>query len=80
MMSRSFVPCMAHGVCSFAGSKYYIADFQYELLTGAGFTVERKGIASVAQVRWFNGGMAHRIPLNVHARNHAPPFYETRRG
>ncbi|CAM9288701.1 unnamed protein product, partial [Laminaria digitata] len=34
----------------FAGSKYYIADFQYELLTGAGFTVERKGVASVAQV------------------------------
>lgn len=37
---------------SFAGNKYYIADFQYELLTGAGFTVERKGVASVAQVRF----------------------------
>lgn len=35
---------------SFNGNKYYIADFQYELLTGAGFTVERKGVASVAQV------------------------------
>ncbi|CAM9371803.1 unnamed protein product [Scytosiphon promiscuus] len=38
------------GATDFAGNKYYIADFQYELLTGAGFTVERKGVASVAQV------------------------------
>eukprot|EP00904_Undaria_pinnatifida_P002119 jgi/Undpi1/11908/HiC_scaffold_4.g01607.m1 len=38
------------GVTDFAGSKYFIAEFQYELLTGAGFTVERKGIASVAQI------------------------------
>eukprot|EP00903_Cladosiphon_okamuranus_P017704 g16303.t1 len=38
------------GVTDFNGNKYYIADFQYELLTGAGFTVERKGVASVAQV------------------------------
>lgn len=36
---------------SFNGNKYVIADFQYELLTGAGFTVERKGVASVTQVR-----------------------------
>ena len=36
---------------SYAGNKYYIADFQYELLTGAGFIVERKGVASVAEVR-----------------------------
>lgn len=36
---------------SFAGSKYYIVDFQYELLTGAGFTVERKGVAGVTQVK-----------------------------
>ncbi|CAM9608660.1 unnamed protein product [Pylaiella littoralis] len=38
------------GATDFASNKYYIADFQYELLTGAGFTVERKGVASVAQV------------------------------
>eukprot|EP00752_Nemacystus_decipiens_P004820 g4387.t1 len=38
------------GATDFNGNKYYIADFQYELLTGAGFTVERKGVASVAQI------------------------------
>jgi len=29
------------------GQKYMIVDFKYELLTGAGFIVERRGIASV---------------------------------
>ncbi|CAM9442021.1 unnamed protein product [Ascophyllum nodosum] len=38
------------GATDYAGNKYYIADFQYELLTGAGFIVERKGVASVAEV------------------------------
>ncbi|CAM9839871.1 unnamed protein product [Ectocarpus sp. 6 AP-2014] len=38
------------GETDFNGNKYYIADFQYELLTGAGFTVERKGVASVTQI------------------------------
>lgn len=33
------------------GTQYYIVDFKYELLTGAGFTVDRKGVASVAQVK-----------------------------
>ena len=79
MRPRSFVSCLAHGICSFAGSKYYIADFQYELLTGAGFTVERKGMASVAQVRWFDGIIPHRIPLlYIHAKTPARPHTETR--
>ncbi len=33
------------------GAQYYIIEFKYELLTGAGFTVDRKGVASVTQVR-----------------------------
>lgn len=33
------------------GTQYYIVDFKYELLTGAGFTVDRKGVASVAQLK-----------------------------
>jgi hypothetical protein len=33
------------------GTQYYVLDFKYELLTGAGFTVDRKGVASVAQLK-----------------------------
>jgi hypothetical protein len=29
------------------GQKYVLVDFKYELLTGAGFTVDRRGVASV---------------------------------
>lgn len=29
------------------GQQYVLADFKYELLTGAGFTVDRRGVASV---------------------------------
>lgn len=32
------------------GAQYTIVEFKYELLTGAGFTVDRKGVASVTQV------------------------------
>jgi len=29
------------------GQQYVLVDFKYELLTGAGFIVERRGVASV---------------------------------
>ena len=29
------------------GQQYVLADFKYELLTGAGFTVDRRGVASI---------------------------------
>lgn len=29
------------------GQQYVLVDFKYELLTGAGFTVDRRGVASV---------------------------------
>jgi len=32
------------------GRKYSIVDFKYELLTGAGFEVDRRGVASVTQM------------------------------
>jgi len=31
----------------YAGRKYVLCDFKYDLLTGAGFEVERRGVASV---------------------------------
>ena len=40
------------------GQQYVLVDFKYELLTGAGFTVDRRGVASVTsqgkavQVLW----------------------------
>lgn len=33
------------------GTQYFIVDFKYELLTGAGFTVDRKGVAAVTQLK-----------------------------
>lgn len=33
------------------GAQYYIVDYKYELQTGAGFTVDRKGVASVTQLK-----------------------------
>lgn len=38
------------GVKASNGAQYTIVEFKYELLTGAGFTVDRKGVASVTQV------------------------------
>jgi hypothetical protein len=32
------------------GAQYYVAEFKYELYTGAGFVVERHGLASITQV------------------------------
>ena len=32
------------------GQNYMLVDFKYTLLTGAGFEVERKGVASVGSV------------------------------
>lgn len=34
----------------YKGQKYMIVDFKYQLLTGAGFEVDRKGVASVTSV------------------------------
>ena len=31
----------------YGGKQYVICDFQYELLTGAGFEVDRRGIAAI---------------------------------
>ncbi|CAN0213156.1 unnamed protein product [Chrysoparadoxa australica] len=38
------------GVEGINGQKYFIAEFSYDLLTGAGFIVERKGFAGLTQV------------------------------
>jgi len=35
------------GQSGFGGQKYMIVDFKYELLTGAGFEVDRRGVASI---------------------------------
>lgn len=31
----------------YGGKEYVICDFKYELLTGAGFEVERRGVAAI---------------------------------
>ena len=41
----------AKGAKGVNGVQYYLVDFKYELLTGAGFTVDRKGVASVTQLK-----------------------------
>lgn len=41
----------AKGAKGANGTQYYLVDFKYELLTGAGFTVDRKGVASVTQLK-----------------------------
>jgi len=38
---------VAEGQSGFGGQKYMIVDFKYELLTGAGFEVDRRGVASI---------------------------------
>lgn len=38
---------VAEGQTGFGGQKYMIVDFKYELLTGAGFEVDRRGVASI---------------------------------
>lgn len=38
---------MAPGIGGFRDQKYMICDFKYELLTGAGFEVDRRGVASI---------------------------------
>ncbi|CAM9283022.1 unnamed protein product, partial [Phaeothamnion confervicola] len=38
------------GATAANGQKYYVARFSYELLTGAGFTVDREGCASLTTV------------------------------
>mmetsp|Transcript_7217 Transcript_7217/g.10758 ORF Transcript_7217/g.10758 Transcript_7217/m.10758 type:complete len:281 (+) Transcript_7217:11-853(+) len=41
---------VSEGAAGKNDQKYFIVDFQYDLLTGAGFTVERKGYGSVTQL------------------------------
>jgi hypothetical protein len=36
------------------GQKYYTVEFKYDLLTGAGFTVERVGYGSITQASHLN--------------------------
>ena len=38
---------VAPGIGGFRDQKYMICDFKYELLTGAGFEVDRRGVASI---------------------------------
>jgi len=38
------------GPTGYQGTQYYLVDFKYELVTGAGFTVERSALASVTAV------------------------------
>eukprot|EP00640_Fibrocapsa_japonica_P002376 CAMPEP_0113943100 /NCGR_PEP_ID=MMETSP1339-20121228/19177_1 /TAXON_ID=94617 /ORGANISM="Fibrocapsa japonica" /LENGTH=278 /DNA_ID=CAMNT_0000947869 /DNA_START=170 /DNA_END=1006 /DNA_ORIENTATION=- /assembly_acc=CAM_ASM_000762 len=35
------------GATGLKGQKYYVVDFKYELLTGAGFYIDRRGVAAV---------------------------------
>lgn len=41
---------MEPGAAEYKDQKYMIVDFKYQLLTGAGFEVDRNGIASVTTV------------------------------
>ncbi|CAM9350650.1 unnamed protein product [Discosporangium mesarthrocarpum] len=40
---------LREGVTDYVGNKYYVAEFSYELLTGAGFTVDRRGFSGMTQ-------------------------------
>ncbi|GMI35699.1 hypothetical protein TrRE_jg2872 [Triparma retinervis] len=47
------------------GRKYAIVDFKYELLTGAGFEVDRRGVASVTGVGGGNTGVLWTATLSA---------------
>jgi hypothetical protein len=45
------------------GQKYYTVEFKYDLLTGAGFTVERVGYGSITQASHLN--LKKHLPIPI---------------